>query len=139
MCMVYDDDGRILVQNRVGSWSGIAFPGGHIEPNESFTEAVIREVKEETGLTVRDVQLCGIKQGRAKHADRMIVLLYKTNSFTGELRSSREGKVFWIKPEELNNYRLASGFDALYQVFANDDIQEFQWIEKDGEWIAKLF
>ena len=43
MCMVYDGN-RILVQDRMNpNWPGITFPGGHIEPKESFVESVIRE------------------------------------------------------------------------------------------------
>ena len=44
MCMIFNGD-KVLVQDRKKqSWSGIAFPGGHVEAGESFTEAVIREV-----------------------------------------------------------------------------------------------
>ena len=63
LCMLTDDEGRILVQDRTDpSWPGICFPGGHVEPGESFVESVIREVREETGLTILDPILCGIKQ-----------------------------------------------------------------------------
>lgn len=55
MCMVYDETGNILVQHRKNpDWPGITFPGGHVEPGESFTGSVIREVQEETGLTVEN-------------------------------------------------------------------------------------
>ena len=54
MCMVYDEKGNVLVQNRVDpEWGGITFPGGHVEKGESFTDSVIREIREETGLTIR--------------------------------------------------------------------------------------
>ena len=57
MCMVEDEIGRVLVQQRVDkNWSGIAFTGGHVEPGESLTESVIREVKEETGLKSRCIK-----------------------------------------------------------------------------------
>ncbi|WP_217958420.1 NUDIX domain-containing protein [Acutalibacter muris] len=48
MCMICDGS-KVLVQDRIApKWSGITFPGGHIEPGESFADAVIREVWEET-------------------------------------------------------------------------------------------
>ena len=63
LCLVYDDDGNILVEDRKDkSWPGISLPGGHVEPGESFTQAAIRETWEETGLTIQNPQLCGVKQ-----------------------------------------------------------------------------
>lgn len=133
MCMIYDND-RILVQNRKNrDWGGVTFPGGHVEPGESFVESVVREVKEETGLDVMNIQLCGIKQWADKEKSyRYIVLFYKTNSFKGELHSSKEGEVFWIKKDELKNYKLADGFDGMFEVFDNDSLSEnYHWFEND--------
>lgn len=57
MCMIYDKD-KVLVQDRIkDDWKGIVFPGGHVEPQESFVDSVIREVYEETGLTISNVEL----------------------------------------------------------------------------------
>ena len=51
MVMVTDETtGRVLVQERVKSWKGLSFPGGHVEPGESFVDSAVREIKEETGL-----------------------------------------------------------------------------------------
>lgn len=64
MCMVYDDAGNVLVQDKVDKkWSGLTFPGGHIEKGESFVDSVIREVFEETGLTIEKPRICGTKTG----------------------------------------------------------------------------
>lgn len=53
MCMIYDDKGNVLVQDKVDeTWGGLTFPGGHIEKGESFVDSVIREVYGETGLTI---------------------------------------------------------------------------------------
>ena len=135
MCMVYDGD-KILVQDRLNpNWPGITFPGGHIEPKESFVESTIREVYEETGLRISNLQICGMKQWTQKdNSYRYIVIFYKTNTFTGELKSSDEGKVFWINRSEIDNYVVADGFMEMLEVFENDNLSEnYHWLE-DGVW-----
>lgn len=88
MCMVCDGN-KVLVQDRLNkNWKGFTFPGGHVEKHESFTDAVIREVKEETGLTIFCPQFCGIKQWTHSEDIRYIVLFYKTDKFEGELKPS---------------------------------------------------
>ena len=50
LCMVYDGN-KILLQDRVKKdWKGVTLPGGHVEHEEPFTTAVIREIYEETCL-----------------------------------------------------------------------------------------
>ena len=126
MCMIYDNKGNILVQDRLNpNWPGITFPGGHIEPNESFVKSTIREIKEETGLTISNAKPCVFKQfTNKKEGYRYIVFYFKTNCFSGELKSSSEGKVFWIKREELNQYTLAKDFDEMIKIFESDNLSE---------------
>lgn len=139
MCMVYDGEGNILVQDRLDpDWPGVTFPGGHVEPGESFTKAVIREVQEETGLTIEHPQLCGLKQFWEDDGTRYIVVLYKTNKFSGELRSSSEGKMFWIKRSELGKYRLPVGFDQMICLFEDDNLGEQMVYEENGRVIREL-
>ena len=138
MCMVYDGD-RILVQDRLDpQWPGITFPGGHVEPGESFVESAIREVREETGLEIWDVRLCGVKQWTQRDGDyRYIVFFFKTDRFSGTLRNSEEGKVFWIHKKDLSNYVLADGFDKMFPVFDDDHLSEnYHWFA-DGQWNVK--
>lgn len=128
LCMVYDDKGNILVEDRKDEhWSGIAFPGGHVEPGEPFVKSVIREVYEETGLTIASPKLCGIKQFTHYDGARCIVLLFKTNIFSGTVKSSDEGDVFWLQRSELANYRTVNDFDRLLEVFDRDDLNEFYY------------
>ena len=97
MVMVYDDRGRILVEDRVDpDWPGVVFPGGHIDPGESLTHAAIREVFEETGLTIEAPRLCGVKQFQKDNGARYVVFLHKTDRFTGEIKSSEEGRSFGL-------------------------------------------
>lgn len=139
MCMVYDNQGNILVEDRLDpDWPGVTFPGGHVEPGESFTQSVIREVWEETGLMIEAPELCGVKQFPEDDGTRYIVFLYKANHFSGELRSSEEGKVFWIKRSELENYRLPVNFDQMVQVFEDERLGEHYVHVVDGQVVREL-
>ncbi len=138
MCMVCDGE-NVLVQERVDpDWPGLTFPGGHVEPHESFVDSVVREVKEETGLDIDNVRLCGVKQWTSRDGSyRYIVLFFKTNVFTGELRSSNEGRVFWLNKNEITNHILAHDFDSMLQVFLNDELTENYHYFENGEWLVK--
>ena len=139
LCMVYDDAGNILVQDRIDpSWPGLCFPGGHVEPGESFVESVIREVWEETGLTIENPTLCGTKQFQTKRGERYVVFFCKTNRFSGELRSSHEGNVFWVSRKNLKQYTLVDDFMDMVKVFESDDLSEFYYYTDNDQWKLKL-
>ncbi|MDY0393288.1 8-oxo-dGTP diphosphatase [Virgibacillus halophilus] len=125
MCMIYDQEGNILVQDRLNkNWPGITFPGGHVERGESFSGSVIREIYEETGLTITSPELCGVKQFQTLENERYVVFLYKANEFAGKLQASHEGNVFWIPRTELCNYKLANDFEKMLRVFELDEFSE---------------
>lgn len=116
LCMLYKEDGSFLVEMREKKdWPGLTFPGGHVEKNESILESVSREMKEETGYEVYDLEPCGYFEWNIpKDSIRHLSLLFKSKSFKGELKSSKEGKVFWIKEEDIPLYHLSTDFEALY-------------------------
>lgn len=138
MCMIRRGS-EVLVQDRVDpNWPGIAFPGGHVEKGESFTDSVIREIFEETGLMISSPRLCGIKDW-CENGVRCVVLLYQAEQFTGTLRFSDEGNVRWVSLAEFPSLPLASKdmLDML-RVFEEDGLSEF-FYRQDGEnWIYEL-
>ncbi|MBQ8536672.1 MAG: 8-oxo-dGTP diphosphatase [Clostridia bacterium] len=140
MCMIEDDQGRVVVQKRLDpSWPGLAFPGGHVEPGESFTQAVVREVQEETGLVLHGVKLCGVKHWPLDDGTRYMVLLYKADQFTGALQSSSEGEVMWVAKSELPHLPLARGLIDTLQIFEDDSLTEHYYVKEDGKYIGQVF
>ena len=138
MCMVYDGN-NVLVQDRVGDdYCGITFPGGHVEKGESFTDAVIREVFEETGLFIVEPQLCGIKDWKEDDGARYIVLFYKTDKFSGSIKSSDEGEIYWTDINKLQDMKLAAGMEKMLRVFLEDGISEYFFYREKGEWFETL-
>ena len=140
LCMVSDGNGNILVQDRKNpDWPGITFPGGHVEPGESFTDSVIREVFEETGLTIENPVLCGVKQFQSDEGARYVVFLYRADRWHGELESSSEGEMFWIPRQKLSEYLTVPDFEDLVRVFESPDLSEFFYTKENGGWKMKLF
>lgn len=134
MCMVRNGD-YVLVQDRTDPhWPGVTFPGGHIESGESFTASVVREVYEETGLTIENPRLCGVKEWENSDGSRYIVLLYKADRFSGKVRSSPEGKVCWAALSSLSSLRLSPDFEKLLEVFLRDDLSEFYFEQTPEGW-----
>ena len=133
MCMICDDNRVVVIDRQKPDWPGITFPGGHVELGESFTDGVIREVQEETGLNIRSPQLCGIKDWY-EDQKRFVVLFYKTTHFEGELRSSSEGKVWWENIANLPNLKLSLDMMDMLRVFTEEDLSEFFYYQEGGEW-----
>lgn len=132
------ENGKVLVQERVKSWTGISFPGGHVEPGESFIESAIREVKEETGLDITNLEPCGVIHWvHRDRGDRYVVFLYKTSRFSGKLiDETDEGRVFWIDVDEIYDLKLSNNFDKYIPMFFGKASELFGlWREDEPDYL----
>lgn len=137
LCLIHNES-QYLLQDRIKKdWKGYTLPGGHVESGESIVDAVIREMKEETGLTIQNPKLCGVKQFPID-GGRYIVFLFTADEYSGELISSEEGAMHWVNKDELDKVNLVEDFHELLQVMLDEKMNEFQYVIEDGEWKAVL-
>jgi 8-oxo-dGTP diphosphatase len=110
--MIQDTSGNYLLVRRsinnksnVGKWE---FPGGKIEPGEEFYNALLREIKEETGLTVNVEHIVGVTESETSTL-RIATLIFEGTKQAGQICISEEHDTYtWVKPQELSTYDLIS-------------------------------
>lgn len=140
LCLIEDTStNKVVLQyrspERYKKWSGYAFPGGHIEEGESIAESVIREVYEETGLTITAPKLVAVKDWEPDEGGRYIVFCYKATRFSGQLRSSEEGEVSWVEKDQLEKLDLSYDMLPLLEVLEDPDLSEFYYRKRtDDDW-----
>ena len=137
MVMIEDkNSNKVVVIDRINKYPGIAFPGGHIEDNESIYDSAVREVKEETGLDIWNLKSCGfIHWYNNKNGDRYFTYFYKTSNFSGKLLSeTEEGKVFWINFFDISPEKFAPNMNNYMKMFNNNGYSEAfcSWNENDS-------
>ncbi len=137
LCLIHKGD-EYLLQDRVKKdWKGFTLPGGHVENGESIVDAVIREMKEETGLTILNPKLCGVKQFPITDG-RYLVFLFCADEFEGEVVSSEEGAMHWVNRAELSSVNTVNDLNELLQVMLDENLSEFQYVIEGNEWKVML-
>ena len=132
LCMIQDGS-RVLVEDKISKWGcGIFFPGGHVEEHEPIVDSVIREVREETGLTIENPRLCGIKEWIKGDGSRYMVFLFRAEKYTGTLSSSEEGRVFWMEKDQVLKSNWIWHLDDIMKVMEEPGPAELYLDENDN-------
>ena len=136
--MVCDGDKVVVIDRKKPNWPGVTFPGGHVEKDESLTDSVIREVKEETGLTIKKPLLCGMEEFKTDKEDRYFMFFYKTDKYSGKIKSSKEGEVFWVDIRDLHKYKLSHDLKRILRVINDNNLSEIIYYKKQNKWLSKI-
>lgn len=135
MCAVLRK-GEVLCINRRKTWRGYAFPGGHLENGESFSECAKREVFEETGLIIKELKPVGMTHFfNTDTGKRLMVVNFVATEYSGEAENrSDEGDIEWIKITDLKKYDLAEGMEQRLDLFFSNGYKEMyvEWNEREG-------
>jgi 8-oxo-dGTP diphosphatase len=109
-CALIDADGRVLIAQRpegkplAGLWE---FPGGKIEPGERPEETLIRELKEELGITVQEACLAPLTFASHGYADfHLLMPLYVCRRWEGSVTALEGQRLAWVRPNRLRDYPM---------------------------------
>lgn len=124
LCYI-EKDGKYLMLHRVSKkndvnrdkWIGV---GGHFEDGESPEECLLREAKEETGLTLTSWKFRGIVTFLAEGWPSEYMCLYTADAFEGELKNCDEGTLEWVPKTELQRLNLWEGDKLFLRLLAED-------------------
>lgn len=108
----------------IGKWSA---PGGKLELGESPHDCVMREMKEETGLTILDPKLRGIVTvSDVAYPIYWLLFIYDTHDFTGDLIQTHEGELRWIPLSHLDDHPMPYADTVYLQHVLQPDAPLFQ-------------
>lgn len=98
-------------------WIGV---GGHFEENESPEECLVREVKEETGLTLTSYRFRGLVTFISDQWQTEYMCLYTADKFEGRLTECREGILMWVPKTKIESLALWEGDKIFLRLLAEE-------------------
>lgn len=128
VCMIQKGDVVLLLDRQHDHFKGFIPPGGKVQFPESIVESAIREVKEETGLEVRNLIFKGLYEYvNPVTMDRYMIFNYITKDFKGELlENGPEGKAFWVDIKEAYNLPMQESIKRRFPLFFEEGTFEIQ-------------
>ena len=128
LCYIEKEDSylmlhRVTKKNDVNKdkWIGV---GGHLEEGESPEECLLREVKEETGLTLHSWKFRALITFTQKGYGTEYMCLFTSDDFSGELKECDEGVLTWVPVREIPKLNLWQG-DLLFHKLLLDGVPFF--------------
>ena len=129
---------RVTKKNDINQdkWIGV---GGHFEFKESPEDCLLREVKEETGLTLKNFKFRGIVTFISDDEPAEYMCLYTSDDFEGKLIECDEGKLEWIPFEKIESLELWEG-DKIFLRLLHTDAPFFslKLVYKNGNLVQKF-
>lgn len=109
-CALVDADGRILLAQRpqgksmAGLWE---FPGGKVEPGETPERSLIRELKEELAIDVKEACLAPLTFASHSYPDfHLLMPLFVCRRWDGSVTALERQQLAWVKPNQLRDYEM---------------------------------
>lgn len=142
LCYI-EQDGKYLMLHRVkkekdinkDKWIGV---GGHFEPGETPEECLLREVKEETGLTLTRWKFCGLVTFISDHwEDVEYMCLYRADGFTGELTDCDEGTLEWVEKNKVFDLPIWEGDKIFFRLMEERESFFSLKLRYEGEVLAE--
>lgn len=129
---------RVTKKNDINhdKWIGV---GGHFEFEESPEDCLLREVKEETGLTLKNFKFRGIVTFISDDDEAEYMCLYTSDDFEGNLIECDEGKLEWVPFEKIESLELWEG-DKIFLRLLHTDAPFFslKLVYKNGNLVQKF-
>lgn len=142
LCYI-ENDNRYLMLHRVkkekdinkDKWIGV---GGHFEPQETPEECLLREVREETGLTLIQWKFCGIVTFISDQWDDVeYMCLYTADEFEGELQECDEGTLEWVDKDKVYELPVWEGDKIFFRLIEEDRRFFSLKLRYEGDYLAE--
>ena len=137
LCYIENDD-KFLMLHRVkkqddmneGKWIGV---GGHVESQETPEECLVREVKEETGLTLTSYKFRGLVTFINSECESELMCVFTADEYAGELIECDEGELVWVEKDKIKDLNIWEGDKIFLRLLAENELFFSLKLEYQGE------